>query len=65
MNRNSAGVGSKYKSFYTNNIAYVEQFLKYRIVEGFIFRGANFIAFNIDLYPACSGPVFLQKRHCP
>ena len=52
MNAYLSGLCGKYISCYTDNISYIQQLLKYRIVKGLILIRADVVTAKVDLYPA-------------
>ena len=52
MNRDLAHLGNENEARNANNIAYIEQFLKHCIIEGFVLPRADIIPLNIQLYPS-------------
>ena len=50
MNRCFTGFGNKSISFYTDDIADINQFFPDDIIKAFVFTGANIIAADIQLY---------------
>ena len=53
MHRYLSGLGNKYKTFYTDNVTYIEKFLEYSVVEGFVFSFTDLIPLYINLDFAC------------
>src|SRR5690554_880391 len=53
MNCEFTGLSNKGKTFYTNNITYIEKFLKDGIVQSLVFARTDIIPFNVNLNSAC------------
>ena len=52
MHRFLAGLGNKSKTFDTNNISNIKQFLENCVVKGLVLTWADLVSLNINLYPS-------------